>query len=328
MAERRVLVHVARDRAVSDSSGMITKAIRASVVAALAAPAIACGSGDTCTLDRPSPVPTTCGAIYEVGFSSVKCLDGGLTASTCADLCAQQNVTCTAAGSQITCQAPFCGKARTSLRRARSRGSPLAAHLRDSVWLEAASVDAFRTLARELAAHGAPQTLSRAARDAARDETRHARAMRELAKRYGVVARTRPKPRRRKPRALVDIAIENAVEGCVYETFGAALAAFQAQRATDARDRKTMRDIARDEMRHAVLAARVDRWMRRRLAPNEDARITKARDEAVRRLLRDVRRVPRVLVDVLGMPNANESDVMARAISATLWSRGTSSAAR
>jgi hypothetical protein len=47
-------------------------------------------------------------------------------------------------------------------------------HLADAAWLEAASVDAFRIVRRELRAHGAPRRLLRAASRSKRDEVRHA----------------------------------------------------------------------------------------------------------------------------------------------------------
>jgi len=52
----------------------------------------------------------------------------------------------------------------------------LGAHFARMAALEAASVIAFRTLARELAFHRAPLALVRGCRRAARDEIRHARA--------------------------------------------------------------------------------------------------------------------------------------------------------
>src|SRR5688500_86287 len=44
-----------------------------------------------------------------------------------------------------------------------------------AAWMEAASITAFRRLARELESYGAPRELVDAARTAARDEIRHAR---------------------------------------------------------------------------------------------------------------------------------------------------------
>ena len=65
--------------------------------------------------------------------------------------------------------------------------------------LEAASVHAFRRLHDELAAHGAPARLLRAARRAQRDEVRHARLTARMARRFGghpVPPRVAPVPLR------------------------------------------------------------------------------------------------------------------------------------
>ena len=64
-------------------------------------------------------------------------------------------------------------------------GEGLAAFFARSAWLEAASVGAFRRLARELRAHGAPDELIAAAKACALDEIRHARLMARLAKKHG-----------------------------------------------------------------------------------------------------------------------------------------------
>ena len=86
---------------------------------------------------------------------------------------------------------------------------------------EAASVSAFRQMAEELAEHGAPLELIEDAQRAAAEEERHFRIAAALAKLHGakpacgVVA-----PRRRRP--LLELAVENAREGVVRETLGAA----------------------------------------------------------------------------------------------------------
>lgn len=51
---------------------------------------------------------------------------------------------------------------------------------------------------------------------------------RRLAARYGATA-PRPRVERAPVRSLEDIAVENAVEGCVRETFGALVGAWQAR---------------------------------------------------------------------------------------------------
>jgi len=122
--------------------------------------------------------------------------------------------------------------------------------------LEAASVIAFRVLRDELRAHGAPKALVRAAARAARDEIRHARATGALARRFGGTPRAAAVVRGAR-RSLEAIALENAVEGCVRETYGALLATRQALLSRDHGVRAAMMLIARDEPRHASLSWRV-----------------------------------------------------------------------
>lgn len=102
------------------------------------------------------------------------------------------------------------GRPFEGFRRARVPGSP-GAWLAEMARLEAASVFAFDRLARELVAHRAPPTLVAAARRAERDELRHARIARALARRWGhppEVVTAAPLP----VRGLRAIAEENAIE--------------------------------------------------------------------------------------------------------------------
>ncbi|MBK8213286.1 MAG: ferritin-like domain-containing protein [Myxococcales bacterium] len=173
--------------------------------------------------------------------------------------------------------------------------------------LEEASVPAFRTLERELRALGAGPKLLAAARRAARDEIRHTTMMRSLAKAFGgecaEVAVESPSPR-----SVLAMALENAREGCVGETYGAAQAAFQARRASDPRVRATLAVIARDEARHAELAWAVDAFLAPRLTAEERREVERAREEAWAALEASLRDEPSdELRDVAGLPNAREA---------------------
>ena len=153
--------------------------------------------------------------------------------------------------------------------------------------LETGSVAAFRRLVAELRAHRAPRALQKSAQRAVRDERLHARGMQRLAARYG--ASTGPAARGRLPvRTLFAVAVENAVEGCVRETWGAALAAWQAEHARDRAVRDVFRDVARDELAHARLAWRIAAWAEARLAPDDRDAVRAQRARAVRQLRDDV----------------------------------------
>ncbi|MBN9165436.1 MAG: hypothetical protein BGO98_18480 [Myxococcales bacterium 68-20] len=152
-------------------------------------------------------------------------------------------------------------------------------HLATSAELEAVSVLAFRRLARELRAHGAPADLIARARSAAKDEVRHARSTRRLARRYGGAVKS-SKVGDLGVRSLDAIAEENAREGCVRETFGALVATVQAARALDPVVREEMEIIARDETEHAALAWDVADWLDDALDDDARARVRRARTEA------------------------------------------------
>jgi hypothetical protein len=168
--------------------------------------------------------------------------------------------------------------------------------------LEAASVDAFRILRRELSGHRLPRKLDRAMRRAARDEVRHARQARSLGRRFGGTYAP-PRIEARPARTLEEIALDNAVEGCVRETYGALVASYQARAAKDAVVRAAMARIARDEIRHAALSWQLDGWLRGRLDPAARERVEKAKESARAELEATVGHgQTRELADIAGLP--------------------------
>ncbi len=185
--------------------------------------------------------------------------------------------------------------------------------------LATASVDAFRILRDELAAHGAPSSLVERAERAARDEVRHARVMRALARRHGTTPPRTPKAPRA-VRSIEAIALENAVEGCVRETFGALTAMAQARAATDPGIRAAMKRIAIDEVRHASLGWAVAKWAEKRLDSQARARVAAARDAAVAELAAEVgHEAPQTLRDVAGLPDASQAARMVAALARSVW---------
>jgi hypothetical protein len=196
------------------------------------------------------------------------------------------------------------------LDSASARGSLLGIHFAEMARLEAASVDAFRHLRRELVAHGAPRHLIRAAERAARDEIRHARMTRALAHRYGSVALS-PNVEPRPVRDLIGMAIENAVEGCVREAFGALVACWQGRAAVDPVIRAAMARIARDETRHAALAFQVNGWLKGKLDGPARARVAEARRQALDDLFGRSSEAPLALRAALGLPTQHQCRALA-----------------
>lgn len=199
-------------------------------------------------------------------------------------------------------------------------GSALGSYFASIACLEAASVDAFRILRDELRAHGAPKKLVRAAARAARDEVRHTRATSALARRFGARLASLSVPRTAL-RSLEVMAIENAVEGCVRETYGALLATWQARTAGDPVVRAAMMRIARDETRHAALSWNVGRWLETRLDTQAKRQVSLAKRAAAQELVNSTRSEPEApFADVVGLPTRAQASQLAREMQRTLWS--------
>lgn len=183
-----------------------------------------------------------------------------------------------------------CGRAFDGLlpMRVASRAG-LGALLARMAWMEAASITAFRRLARELAHHDAPPDLVHAARKAARDEARHARLMGRLARARGAtVPRVEQAPFM--IRSLEEVALENAVEACVGETYAAAVAVWQSTHACDPEIRSAMASIAPDELDHAALGHAIADWASGALDAPARERVIAARRAAFARLEADASR--------------------------------------
>jgi hypothetical protein len=121
-------------------------------------------------------------------------------------------------------------------------------------------------------------------------------------------------------KSLEAIAIENAVEGCVRETFGALLATYQAEAATSPIVRETFSRIAKDETRHAALAWRVADWLDARLSGEARARVEAARRAAAEEIVGSARAESRHdWFDWVGLPGSAVAGQMARQMRTALW---------
>ncbi|MEO8553227.1 MAG: ferritin-like domain-containing protein [Kofleriaceae bacterium] len=183
--------------------------------------------------------------------------------------------------------------------------------------LEAASVRAFGDLYADLVELNAPAALCRAAIKAAADEVRHAEACARLARRFGASPafhRIAPAARR----DLRALALDNAAEGCVRETYGAAVAGYQARTAQDRVVARAMYRIARDEAKHAALSWRIQRWVMPRLAladrPAVLATAARARAELA------ISTTEPALQSTLGLPAPAAATAMLGELDARVWS--------
>ncbi|MFW6067322.1 MAG: ferritin-like domain-containing protein [Myxococcota bacterium] len=198
-------------------------------------------------------------------------------------------------------------------------GDAVGLHLAGIARLEASAVTAFEVLARELEALGAPSGLVARAREAAADEVRHAETMAALARRFGqapAAAKTEPRPLR----SLPALALDNATEGCVRETFGALVGTYQAEAAGHAAIAEAMGGIAEDETRHAELSWAIAEWAEPLLSAGERAVVSNARRRAAAELRAELA-VPadsRVAA-ALGLPAPAVAVAMADRLDRDLW---------
>ena len=162
-------------------------------------------------------------------------------------------------------------------------GSDLGAHFAQVAQLEAASVLAFVELAQQLKGFKAPNQLVRRCLMAADDEVRHARAFMNLAKGFG--STIQPIDCGAVPSDILSVALHNAVEGCVFETWAALTAHHQAARCEIPALKKLYAMVAADETRHGQLSWDMHAWFMTQLSESEQAQVRAAQRDAFVRLL-------------------------------------------
>ncbi|MBS2014977.1 MAG: ferritin-like domain-containing protein [Deltaproteobacteria bacterium] len=283
------------------------------------------GSGDAETCRALSIPDAGACATFEVTVTKACELDASsfsLPSDQCAELCGRATFCNVVSGEaqRVRCGSgcPVDGRRYDRLD---DRGAPSAetvgAYLARMAFFEAASVDAFACLAAELAAHGAPASLVRSCRRARLDEIRHAQMAEAIAQRHGAsVDRTPPAPSEAAPRSLEAIAIENAIEGCVRETFGVVVGMWQAEHAPSADMRAFFSALVDDELRHAALSARIDAWLLSRLSPAARARVEAARSTALDALGESL--VASEPLEGLGLPSRAQAAALFAAFRASL----------
>jgi hypothetical protein len=180
--------------------------------------------------------------------------------------------------------------------------------------LEGAAVAAFQQVRRELIAYRAPPALIAEAGRAQQDEVRHAWLMGRLALALGAEPK-RPAFLAAPIRAPHDAALDNAMEGSVRETFGALVASHQGLTASSSRVRRLMRDVARDERRHATLSWRLHQWFRQRLPAGSGRALERAQVAALRQLREEWSQDPEpILMDQAGLPSAKTAQRLLDAV--------------
>lgn len=284
---------------------------------------MATGKGVSCSEKSEGAVKASVGGFEVVGTSGSTCGGPGIFQHL-VFVDAQGNVT-EREKHQIKAGEPNCAIGRrpagfvSGRRKQRLECGPLGRHFAESARLEAASVTAFRVLRSELVAHGAPLRLVRAASRAAREEIRHTQLTSRLARRHGA-SPSLPAVEKQPIRGLEAIAIENAVEGCVRETFGALTAMWQAKKARDRVIARAMTRIARDESRHAALSWEIAAWALPRLDEASREKVMHARRAAIAQLRQELTVAPaRELVGAAGLPAAGDALELLSQLEQRLW---------
>ncbi len=183
----------------------------------------------------------------------------------------------------ITCGVYGClGRLTAGFAAPKNQTTTWGDRLAAMAFLEAVSVHAFERLERELRAHGASADLLQDARRARRDEQRHTVMMTALARRNGCRdVRLPDAPLAAPVRSLFEMALENAVEGCVRETYGAVVGLIEGETSTSRAVRSALRSVAVDECRHAELAWAVHAWVMPQLSATEAADVRSAMQTAI-----------------------------------------------
>jgi len=149
-------------------------------------------------------------------------------------------------------------------------------------YMEMASIRAFLELGKQLSGWGAPESLVSRCRAAAEDELRHAQIFYRLA----AEERCKPPTPRQEPASedLFAVALHNAVEGCVNESWAALLAHYQSRHAPSERLRMVFAQVAADETRHGQLAWDLHAWFLTQLSPAQRQTLALAQAEAIEAL--------------------------------------------
>lgn len=192
--------------------------------------------------------------------------------------------------------------------------SSLGACFSEIAYMEAAAVLAFDVLEGQLRDLGAPAALLERAARAKADEVAHAAITERLAHRFGQspkIPRIDGSAAHSVETPLFRFALENAVEGCVREAYGAVVAAYQGASASDPEVRAAFAQIALDEAEHAELSFDIDAWVTPLLDAGQRRRIEAAKTQAWIDLAAacDVEPAPEV-VRVAGIPTAREAHAL------------------
>jgi hypothetical protein len=225
-----------------------------------------------------------------------------------ADTVVSGSVSCNGTLSLLDCY--VVGRRPLAHREELPCGPDLQAWLDATARMEHLSIAAFLELANQLAALAAPRQLIERCHAAAEDERRHVALL------VGLGASPPTSNLVPVESSRLAIALHNATEGCVAETWSALLARHQSEHAADSAMRRAFAEIADDETRHAQLAWDLDRWLGKDLDANEVIQVRSSRAEALSLLGHNATvqalAMPVELRTTLGLPDPRRASALGR----------------
>ena len=157
---------------------------------------------------------------------------------------------------------------QTSFRS--SNPQDLAGYFASVAQEEAVSVYAFQEMLFFLKERNAPDHLIQACHKAIHEEKEHTAMMTQLAHQHGCT-QAAIKIKRGSFSSMFDFAMQNAIAGCIEETWASVLALYRAQHTPKYQERFTQ--IARDEIGHAQLSWHIHQWAMSQLSTPEQQHI-------------------------------------------------------
>jgi hypothetical protein len=231
----------------------------------------------------------------------------------------------TAVHSPYTCPRPVPGRLPNGLQLSHEQAATqssvnvLGQYLADMTAMETAAITAFYYLSLELKAYDAPAELIARAQQAILEETRHSEMAALLAASFDADM----------PEVMVDdfclrslyeIALENAVEGCVNETFAAACGLWQSEYAQLDVFRKVISHITEEEMGHAELSWKIHQWIMPQLSEVQQEQIRIAQAKAVDSLVSDFKQESNpVLQQAFGLPTKDDASRLFMQLKNSVW---------
>lgn len=195
----------------------------------------------------------------------------------------------------------------------------IARYLANMATMETAAITAFEYLVRELTAYGAPESLIAHAKQAVSEEKRHAEMAGLLAKAHGAKA-SPVQVEDFMLRSLYEIALENAVQGCVNETFAAACGLWQSEHATMPAFKQVIAHITDEEMGHAALSWDIHEWLMPQLTDSQQLRINKAQAEAIEAIVTDFKQKGDPAQQAaFGLPDETGANAIFAQLQSSVW---------